>query len=54
VGSRRLRDIGRSGWWQPIGIIPCIGLIVLVVWWVQDGHADANRYGPSLRATPAF
>jgi uncharacterized membrane protein YhaH (DUF805 family) len=48
VGARRLHDIGRSGWWQAIGIIPCIGLLVLIYWWVQDGHREANQYGAPL------
>tara|TARA_B100000029_G_scaffold410543_1_gene412473 strand:+ start:93 stop:536 length:444 start_codon:yes stop_codon:yes gene_type:complete len=48
VGVRRLHDTGRSGWWILIGIIPlvnCIGLIVLIVWYVQEGNAHVNAYG---------
>lgn len=43
VGCRRLHDTDRSGWWQLLALIPVIGWIVLVVFWVQDGKA--NRYG---------
>ena len=43
VGCRRLHDTDRSGWWQLLALIPIIGWIVLVVFWVQDGKA--NRYG---------
>lgn len=55
VGARRLHDIGKSGWWQLLHLIPLIGLIVLIVWWVRKGDAGANRFGPepaaaSLRA----
>jgi uncharacterized membrane protein YhaH (DUF805 family) len=46
VGARRLHDTGRSGWWQLIGIIPVIGWIVLIVWFVQDSQQD-NQYGPN-------
>ena len=45
VEVRRLHDTGRSGWWVLIGIIPCIGLIVLIVWCVQEGNAHVNAYG---------
>jgi uncharacterized membrane protein YhaH (DUF805 family) len=47
VSVRRLHDTGRSGWWLPIGIIPLIGGIVLIVWFAQDGELGANRFGPN-------
>lgn len=46
VGIRRLHDTGRSGWWLLIGLLPIIGWIVLLVFLVQDSHAD-NQYGPN-------
>jgi uncharacterized membrane protein YhaH (DUF805 family) len=51
VGARRLHDISRSGWWLLVGLVPCAGFIVLVVFFVLDSHAD-NRYGPSPLAGP--
>lgn len=45
IGARRLHDIGRSGWWQLIALIPLLGAIVLIVFFVQDSHED-NEYGP--------
>ena len=45
LGVRRLHDTGRSGWWLLILIIPCIGLIVLIVWCVEEGNAHVNAYG---------
>lgn len=47
VAARRLHDTGRTGWWQLIGIIPLIGIIVLIVFWVQDSHPEENQYGPN-------
>jgi uncharacterized membrane protein YhaH (DUF805 family) len=46
VGVRRLHDTGRSGWWILIGLIPLIGAIVLLVFFVQDSHRE-NQYGPN-------
>lgn len=44
VAARRLHDTGRSGWWQLISFIPIIGVIVLLIFLVQDSHDD-NQYG---------
>ncbi len=44
IGARRLHDTGRSGWWQLIYLVPLIGLIVMIVFLVQDSH-DENDYG---------
>lgn len=43
VGARRLHDTNRSGWWQLIVLIPLIGFIVLIVFWVQDAK-EPNQY----------
>jgi uncharacterized membrane protein YhaH (DUF805 family) len=45
VGVRRLHDIGKSGWWLLIGLIPLIGGIILIVWACRDGQPGANAYG---------
>lgn len=47
VGARRLHDIGRSGWWQLIILIPLIGFIVLIVFLATRGDEEANKYGPA-------
>ncbi len=46
VGARRLHDTGRSGWLQLLMLIPCIGSIILIIWWCEDSKGD-NEYGPS-------
>ena len=42
---RRLHDIGRSGGWYFLGLIPIVGAIILIVWYCKDSDAD-NQYGP--------
>lgn len=47
VTVRRLHDIGRSGWWLLIGLVPVVGVIVLFVFTLLDSQPDANQYGPN-------
>lgn len=47
VGARRLHDTGRSGWWQLLFLIPIVGIIILIVFWVQDSRFGDNQYGPN-------
>lgn len=42
---RRLHDTGRSGWWALLMLIPLIGLIVLIVFAVQDSQPGKNQFG---------
>jgi uncharacterized membrane protein YhaH (DUF805 family) len=46
VMVRRLHDTDRSGWWALLGLVPLIGLI-LIVWCIEQGSAGSNRFGPS-------
>ena len=45
AGSRRLHDIGKSGWWQLIGLTG-IAFIILIVWWATGTAQKDNKYGP--------
>lgn len=45
VAVRRLHDIGRSGWWLLVGVIPLVGWIVLLVWYLSRGTPGSNEYG---------
>jgi uncharacterized membrane protein YhaH (DUF805 family) len=45
VAIRRLHDLGKSGWMLLLGIIPLIGALVLLYWFVSDGQPHANDYG---------
>ncbi len=49
IGTRRLHDTGRSGWWQLIYFVPLIGLIVMIVFLSQDSH-DENDYGANPKS----
>ena len=46
VGIRRLHDTDRSGWWLLIALVPLIGAIVLLVFFVSDGTNGPNKFGP--------
>lgn len=43
---RRLHDTDRNGWWFLLSLLPLIGTIVLIVWWIQKGTPGNNQYGP--------
>jgi len=45
VGVRRLHDIGKSGWWVLLALVPIIGL-VLLYFAAQPGQPGSNDYGP--------
>jgi uncharacterized membrane protein YhaH (DUF805 family) len=47
VGARRLHDIGKSGWWWLIALVPFVGAIILIVFWVMEGQPGDNEYGPN-------
>lgn len=53
AGVRRLHDIGRTGWWLLVGLIPLIGALILLYWFVQQGAAGANEYGEAPVAASA-
>lgn len=45
VGARRLHDIGKSGWFQLLVLIPVVGILILIYWAVQKGDPNPNEYG---------
>lgn len=55
AGSRRLHDIGKSGWLQLLSLIPIIGWILLIYWCAQPSQPGSNAYGPAPdAAAPAI
>ncbi len=45
VGVRRLHDIGKSGWWFLIVLVPLIGPIWLIILWCQASVNEDNQWG---------
>lgn len=46
VGAKRFHDMGKSGWYQAIGLIPFVGGLILLVWLgVVEGDPGENMYG---------
>ena len=48
VSVRRLHDTGRSGWWILLLLIPVLGTIPVLVFFVLPGTVGPNRYGEFL------
>jgi len=45
VSIRRLHDTNRSGWWLLLALT-FIGIIVLIIFYVQEGTRGPNNHGP--------
>lgn len=45
VAVRRLHDVGKSGWFFFIVLIPLIGSIWLLILFFTEGEKGANQYG---------
>lgn len=44
---RRLHDVGRSGWWFWIGLVPFLGVAVLFIFTLLGSQTGTNKYGPN-------
>ena len=42
---RRLHDVGKSGSWYLIGLIPIIGNVFLIVFLCSEGDKNENKWG---------
>ena len=50
VEVRRLHDTGRSAWWLLILLVPVVGAVALIVFWVLEGQRGDNRPRPGPEA----
>lgn len=58
VAIRRLHDSDKSGWMLLLGLIPLVGGLILLIFYVTEGTRGPNRFGPDPleedRYGPAF
>ncbi|MEO0038892.1 MAG: hypothetical protein RIQ59_2103 [Bacteroidota bacterium] len=50
VAVRRLHDVGKSGWFYFIVLIPLAGAIWLLVLFCTEGEPNENKYGANPKA----
>lgn len=43
--TRRMHDVGKSGWTWLFIFIPLVGLILILRWASKEGDIGANKYG---------
>ncbi|MEC5398646.1 DUF805 domain-containing protein [Uliginosibacterium sp. H1] len=54
VGARRLHDSNHSGWWLLLCLVPIVGAIALLVFFVLDSTPGSNRFGPNPKGVEAI
>ena len=50
LAVRRLHDVGKSGWFYLIFLIPFIGVVWLLVLFCLEGKKEDNKYGSNPKA----
>ena len=50
LGVRRLHDLGKSGWFYMILLIPFIGVAWLLIIFCFEGKKEDNKWGPDPKA----
>ena len=53
VSVRRLHDTNRSGWWILTGLVPILGWIALLIFYLEDSRPGANQYGLNPKGVQA-
>ena len=44
---RRFHDLGRTGWWILLNLLPILGQLVVIIWFIFPGDEEENAYGPN-------
>jgi|ERR1700722_11313021 uncharacterized membrane protein YhaH (DUF805 family) len=52
VSVRRLHDVGMSGWWVLLNLVP-FGSLVVMGFSLQDSQSGDNKYGPNPKEVTA-
>jgi uncharacterized membrane protein YhaH (DUF805 family) len=50
LSVRRLHDTNRSGWWLLLILIPILGWLALLYFYVEAGTSGSNTYGADPKA----
>lgn len=54
IAVRRLHDTGRTGFWILIALIPLLGFLLLILFFIQGSKPNANNWGdPVVLSEPA-
>jgi uncharacterized membrane protein YhaH (DUF805 family) len=49
VSVRRLHDTDMSGWWLFVMMVPFVGIVLLIAWFIGEGTLGDNRFGADPR-----
>jgi len=49
IGVRRLHDANLSGWWIFVGLVPIVGQLIALVFFLTPGTRGPNSYGDDPR-----
>lgn len=52
LSVRRLHDIGKSGWYIFISLIPILGVVLMFVYSLTDSETGTNKYGKNPKEFP--
>jgi len=54
VSVRRLHDVGMSGWWLLIGLVPLLGPLYLLYKFCCDSELGENDFGPNPKGEHGY